>query len=53
MKKYDVQKLRVINIGLQSFYDAIETQSCKVVQLEWAPPVEMDPEIASILDRLL
>lgn len=53
MKERDDQKLKVINIGLQSFYDAIESQSCKVIQLAWVPPIQMDPEILAILEQVL
>ena len=51
-QKY-VQGLRVINIGLQGFYDALVQQGCKAVQLEWRPPVKQSKEVQEILDALL
>ena len=51
MKEYDKTKLKVINVGLQSFYEAVEKQGVKVTQLEWRPPVK--PEILALLDKLL
>ena len=53
MKEYDKTKLKVINVGLQSFYEAVEKQGVKVTQLEWRPPVKLKPEILALLDNLL
>ena len=47
------EKLRVINIGLAAFYDAVATQGAKAVQLDWRPPVEPDKDVADILDYLM
>lgn len=47
------EKLRVVNIGLQSFADAISMQSAKVTQLDWRPPVEQSKEVEDLLDLLL
>lgn len=46
-------KLRVVNIGLQSFADAISMQKAKVTQLDWRPPVEQSKEVEDLLDLLL
>ena len=45
--------LRVINIGLQGFCDALQSQGAKAVQLDWRPPVEQSEEINNLLDDLL
>ncbi len=45
--------LKVVNIGLQSFYDALIAQGVQAVQLDWTPPVELRQEIADLLDDLL
>ncbi len=50
---YKHEKLKVINVGLQSFYEAVEKQGVKVTQLEWRPPVKLKPEILALLDKLL
>ena len=47
------EKLRVVNIGLQSFADAISAQKAKVTQLDWRPPVEQSKEMEELLDLLL
>lgn len=47
------EKLRVINIGLAAFYEAVEAQGAKAVQLDWRPPAEPDKDVADILDDLI
>ena len=47
------ETLRVINIGLQFFYDALLKQDIKVTQLDWRPPVKIDSEIEEMLDMFL
>jgi hypothetical protein len=45
--------LRVINIGLQSFYDALIKQQADAVHIDWRPPVKQSQEIADLLDDFL
>lgn len=52
-KKCDCKSLKVINIGLTSFYEALKVQKVKTVQLDWRPPVKQSAEIQSMLDDLL
>ena len=47
------EKLRVINIGLEVFYDALVLQNAKAAQIDWTPPVELEKDITEILDDLL
>lgn len=47
------EKLRVVNIGLQTFADAISVQKAKVTQLDWRPPIEQSKEMEELLDLLL
>lgn len=42
----------VINIGVHDFADALVAQGVTVIQVDWAPPPTLDPEVASILDVL-
>lgn len=46
-------RFKVVNIGLQSFYEALIAQGVQAVQIDWTPPVELKPEIADLLDDLL
>lgn len=46
-------KPRVINIGIQTFYNALETQEVKCTQIQWVPPFKQDEEIEELLDMFL
>lgn len=46
-------KLKVINIGLPRFYDALHAQGVKAVQIDWRPPVKQSQEIQELLDMFL
>ncbi|NLS95670.1 MAG: hypothetical protein GXX96_26345 [Planctomycetaceae bacterium] len=45
--------LKVVNIGLQSFTESLRSQGVQVVQVNWRPPVNRDPEIDTLLEDLL
>jgi len=49
----DGNKLRVINIGLLQFYEALECQNVKVSHLEWQPPAVQSKEINDLLEKYL
>jgi hypothetical protein len=53
MDSFLARDLRVINIGLTQFTEALEVQDIPVVHIQWSPPVENDEEIQSLLDSLL
>ncbi len=43
---------RVVNIGLASFAEVLQAGGHEVVQLDWAPPRELEPRLARILAHL-
>jgi hypothetical protein len=43
---------RVINIGLPAFADELRAAGVPVIQLDWAPPVIVDPRIRALLAKL-
>lgn len=47
------EKLQVLNIGLSSFVDSITRAGGSVLQIEWVPPAQGDPEIGRALARLV
>ena len=47
------QPLKVINVGLELFYQSLLLQKAKVVQVDWQPPAGGDKRIINLLDRLL
>ena len=47
------KKLRVINIGLEGFYDALINQGVQAKQIAWRPPVKQSEEIINLLDQFM
>ncbi|MDH5704164.1 MAG: hypothetical protein OEY99_08100 [Aigarchaeota archaeon] len=45
--------LKVINIGLDVFYQALKDQGVEAVQVSWKPPVKLEKEYKDILDKIL
>lgn len=45
--------LKVINIGLEIFFDSLSTQSVEAVQVDWKPPAGGDERLAKLLEKLL
>jgi hypothetical protein len=47
------QEIKIVNIGIKEFKEALEDQMVPVVHVDWKPPTEEDEEIAKLLDSLL
>ncbi|MCP4146922.1 MAG: DUF1116 domain-containing protein [bacterium] len=45
------KKLQVINTGLKSFKETLEERGVKSVQVDWQPPVDMEPEFVSVIRK--
>lgn len=52
-KSQENKKPRVINIGIQNFFSALEAQEVKCTQIQWVPPFKQDEEIEELLDMFL
>ena len=46
------QDLKVINMGLDVFADALTRQGLDVTQMEWKPPAGGRKDLMELLDRL-
>jgi len=46
-------ELKVVNIGLELFKDALEAQHVRVVQVTWEKPVKLEKEYEDILSKIL
>ena len=53
MEKKCRTKIKVVNIGLQSFAVSLQSQGVKVAQINWRPPVKHDKGMEDLLDSLL
>ena len=51
--KLSSSELKVINIGLELFKDALESQHVAVVQVAWEKPVRLEKEYEDILSKIL
>jgi hypothetical protein len=49
----DIKSLRVVNIGLESLYDALVKQGVQAAQIAWRPPVKQSAEILNLLDQFM
>ncbi len=47
------KKLRVINLGISSFYDALNEQGVDVVEIEWKPTSKINKELVKKVDDIL
>lgn len=46
-------QLKVVNIGLEVFYEALKDQGVEAVQVSWKPPVKLEKEYQDILSKIL
>ncbi len=51
--KLFVSELKVLNIGLEIFNDALKAQGVNVVQVSWQPPPKLEKEYEDILSKVL
>lgn len=46
-------ELKVINVGLELFKDALEDQSVSVAQVSWQKPLKLEKEYEDILSKII
>jgi hypothetical protein len=46
------EKLKIINVGLRSFFEDLKSQAADVAHVDWRPPAGGDPELAKLLEKL-
>lgn len=46
-------RLKVVNIGIPRFYDALLAQNVESTQIDWRPPVKQSKEIQDMLDMFM
>lgn len=44
--------LKVINVGLEIFYQSLVSQGLEPVHVDWQPPAAGDERLAKLLERL-
>jgi len=51
--KLFTSELKVLNVGLEIFRDALEAQGVAVAQVSWQVPVKLEKEYEDILSKML
>jgi hypothetical protein len=47
------QEIKVVNVGLELFADALRDQEAEVAHVKWHPPADGDAELMAMLDQVL
>ena len=47
------QDLKVINMGLESFYEDLTSQKVEAIQVQWKPAAGGNQKMAALLGRLM
>jgi hypothetical protein len=42
----------IVNVGVRDFAEAIAEQKAPVVQVDWAPPPQLEADLAELLEEL-
>ena len=45
-------EFKIINVGLPSFAEELAANGVAVVQVDWTPPAQGDPELADLVSKL-
>lgn len=45
-------ELKVINIGVKTFYEVLKEQGVKVIHVDWRPPAGGDRDLTKLLKKL-
>lgn len=45
-------ELKVINIGVKTFYEVLKEQGVRVIHVGWCPPAGGDADLTRILEKL-
>ena len=46
------KSMKVINVGLETFYKALKDQGVPVAHVEWKPPAGGNDQLLAILDKM-
>jgi hypothetical protein len=52
MKNLFGKKLKVIDLGLESFHDSLKKQGVEVLHVDWRPPAGGNKKLMEILKKL-
>jgi len=52
VKKLFSSKLKVLNIGLEIFYDSFKAQDVEVIHVRWQPPPKLEKKLEDALEKI-
>jgi len=52
VKKLFSSKLKVLNIGLEIFYDSFKAQDVEVIHVRWQPPPKLEKRLQDALEKI-
>ena len=45
------EKLKIVNVGVRSFYECVRAQGAEAIHVDWRPPAGGDPKLARLLEK--
>lgn len=45
--------MKILNVGLELFYNELKKQGGNVIHVEWKPPVKLEKDIEDILSKVM
>jgi len=52
VKKLFSSNLKVLNIGLETFYDSLKAQDVNVIHVKWQPPPKLEKKLEEALKKI-
>lgn len=53
IKVKDPSQLKIMNIGLELFFNELRRQNANVIHVAWKPPVKLEKDIEEILSKVM
>jgi len=53
VKKLFSSNLKVLNIGLETFYESLKAQDVSVIHVRWQPPPKLEKKLEEALEKIL
>lgn len=51
--KIQLNNIKILNIGLELFYNELKRQGGNVIHVEWRPPIKLEKDIEDILSKVM
>lgn len=51
--KIQLNNIKILNIGLELFYNELKRQGGNAIHVEWRPPIKLEKDIEDILSKVM